>query len=249
MTESARPELYPRRFREILRDYPFGERWIVREFSKSGLPADRPISETWEVCDRPGESSEIINGPPKGITLRQALDACGPLLLGKETAARFGPVFPLLVKLLDATHALPAHVHPGDELVNAWQLDDYAGKTEAWYMLRTKAKPSILCGSRSGTTPQELFEALMRADCRPCMAEHSVREHDSFLLYAGTMHYCRGGLLFYEIMQNSDVSLMLGSPGERLSGEEKEDDALRAMEAVRPEEGADCRTSHVTLRR
>ncbi|MHC4718220.1 MAG: hypothetical protein ACYS5V_14705, partial [Planctomycetota bacterium] len=60
---SAISSLYPLRFREILRDYRFGDRWIVREFDKPGLPADHRIGETWEVCDRPGESSEIINGP------------------------------------------------------------------------------------------------------------------------------------------------------------------------------------------
>jgi len=60
------PLLYPLRFKEILRNYSFGSRWIADSFNKTGLPDDQRIAETWEVCDRPGESSQVINGPYAG---------------------------------------------------------------------------------------------------------------------------------------------------------------------------------------
>ena len=44
--------LYPLRFKEILRNYTFGNRWIVDVYAKEGLPEDHRIAETWEVCDR-----------------------------------------------------------------------------------------------------------------------------------------------------------------------------------------------------
>ncbi len=63
--------LYPLRFKEILRDYRFGNRWIVEAFEKTDLPEPpHHVGETWEVCDRPnGESSPVINGALTGETL------------------------------------------------------------------------------------------------------------------------------------------------------------------------------------
>ena len=83
-------KLYPLRFREILRDYPFGDRWITREFAKTDLPENHRIAETWEVCDRKGESSEIINGPLAGASLREMIDAFGERLLDVGRRQRVG---------------------------------------------------------------------------------------------------------------------------------------------------------------
>ena len=92
--------LYPLRFREILRDYGFGDRWIPEVFDKTGLqaPADHSIAETWEWCDRPEESSAVINGPLAGasaaghrvmMTMYAGTDQCFALAMGK-VAARGG---------------------------------------------------------------------------------------------------------------------------------------------------------------
>jgi mannose-6-phosphate isomerase class I len=87
--------LYPLRFREILRDYRFGDRWIVETYEKAELPDDHRVGETWEVCDRPGESSEVINGPLTGETLHTLIARYGPSLLGRDVVARCGTRFPL----------------------------------------------------------------------------------------------------------------------------------------------------------
>jgi hypothetical protein len=52
--------LYPLRFKEALRNYGFGDRWIVEAYEKEGLPEDHRVAETWEVCDRPTESSMTL---------------------------------------------------------------------------------------------------------------------------------------------------------------------------------------------
>lgn len=242
-----RDSLYPLRFREILRNYSFGDRWIAREFAKSGLPEDHRIAETWEVCDRPKESSEILNGALAGRTLRQAIEALGPSLLGHEIMDRFGGRFPLLIKLLDATHRLAEQAHTSDEVTRRWGLADDFGKTEAWYMLRVRPGATISCGNRPGVTPAALADAIVAGRSKECMVEYPVRPHDAFLLYAGTMHYSPGGVLFYEIMQNSDVYVGLGPYGPDVPEEEKRRRAERAMEAVHLEEGFDGRTKPVTV--
>jgi mannose-6-phosphate isomerase len=188
MTANPLPALYPLRFREILRAYSFGGRWIPRAFAKGGLPPDHPISETWEVCDRPGESSEILNGPLKGLTLGQAIRRYGELLLGADIWARFGGRFPLLIKLLDATHELGEQCHPNDDQNKAWGLKDFSGKTEGWYLLQTAPGAAVFCGNRPGVTRDKLLAALRQGQGRSCMVEYAARPGDAYLLYAGTMH-------------------------------------------------------------
>ncbi len=247
MSKGKSAALYPLRFREIIRNYSFGDRWIARAFAKAGLPAEGSLGETWEVCDRPKESSEILNGPLAGRSLREAIDAFGADLLGSDVVRRFGPRFPLLIKLLDASHTLGEQVHPNDELTAKWGLEDYCGKTEAWYMLHTRPGARVFCGPRPGLTRETLTDALLAGQARSCMNEYPVSPGGAFLLYAGTMHYSPGALLFYEIMQNSDVYVHLGPPRGQPAEAERLRLARRAVQAVHLEEGFDCRARPVSL--
>jgi len=240
-------KLYPLRFREILRHYSFGERWIDEAFEKTGLPAEGNIAETWEVCDRPGESSEIVNGPLAGRALREAIDCCGEELLGREMVAWFAGRFPLLIKFLDVSAPLGAQVHQDDDLVRARGLGDYSGKTEAWCMVRTRPGSTVFCGSRANLTVEQLTEAMLANDSRSCMVELSARAQDTFLLYSGTMHASAGGQLLYEIMQNSDVGLGLDVAREGSTDEEIADRARMALEAVHIEDGADPRPTPIAI--
>ena len=137
--------LYPLRFREVLRNYGFGDRWIVDVFQKTGLPEVHRIAETWEAVDRPPESSEILNGPLAGQTLHDAIASYGERLLGRDVVARCGTRFPLLIKFLDASNVLGEQAHHTDEQARARGLAD-PGKTEAWYMLYTRPGATIHCG-------------------------------------------------------------------------------------------------------
>jgi mannose-6-phosphate isomerase len=239
--------LYPLRFREILRDYRFGDRWIADAFSKEGLPEEHRIAETWEVCDRPGESSVVTNGPLQGQTLHQLIEVYGERLLGRAIVARFGTRFPLLIKFLDASNPLGEQVHQDDALARRQGLDD-PGKTEAWVMLHAREGATIHCGSRSGVDRERVLQALIDGTIRECMQEYPVQPGDTFLLYAGTMHYSHGGVLFYEIMQNSDVIIGLRPWRPIASDEERKRWASAAQEGVHIEQGFDCRTAPVSLR-
>lgn len=245
--------LYPLRFKEILRNYNFGHRWIVDAYEKDNLPDDHRVAETWEVCDRPnGESSTVINGPLAGKTLRTLIDMYGNTLLGRDIAARCKTVegslrFPLLIKFLDASNVLGEQAHHTDALAAKRGLED-PGKTEAWYMLKTRPGATILCGQRDdAVTALSVHDALLTGDIRDEMRKYTVEPGDAFLLYAGTMHYSAGGVLFYEIMQNSDVYIGLRKPDDALSNAEKEAHITALLEGVHLEPGFDVNIQPVTL--
>lgn len=241
--------LYPLRFREILRDYRFGDRWIVEAYEKTGLPDDHRVGETWEVCDRPGESSEVINGPLVGETLHELIASYGVSLLGRDVVARCGTRFPLLIKLLDASHTLGEQAHHNDALAAQRGLHD-PGKTEAWYMLKVREGASIRCGTRPDVTKEDVHDALMEGTIRSLMQPYEVAQGDAFLLHAGTMHYSAGGVLFYEIMQNSDVYIGLANPPDpELPLKEREAEVMRLMEGLHLEPGYDCKIPPVVLER
>ena len=70
---------------------------------------------------------------------------------------------------------------------------------------------------------------------------------DAFLLYAGTMHYTEGGVIFYEIMQNSDVYIPLSFRSSSEKGEELDRLRNKSMEGVHIEDGFDCKTRPITI--
>jgi mannose-6-phosphate isomerase len=239
--------LYPLRFNEVLRNYAFGNRWIVESFAKPDLPEDHRIAETWEVVDRPGESSVVNNGPLAGRTLSEIIAGYGEAFLGRDVVARGGMRFPLLIKFLDASNPLGEQIHPSDEAAAAMGSAD-PGKTEAWYMLRVRPGATIHCANVPGLDRETLVQALMRGESRNCMDEREVSPGEAFLLYAGTMHYSAGGVLFYEIMQNSDVTIGLNRMvNEGLEGEALAQRAGQVADMIHLEEGFEPRTTQVTV--
>jgi mannose-6-phosphate isomerase class I len=96
-------------------------------------------------------------------------------------------------------------------------------------------------------TPEQVHDALLDGTVKELMHVYDVEPGDAFLLYAGTMHYSAGGVLFYEIMQNSDVFIGLQPLDPDLPEAEREGRVRRAMEGVHIEEGFDAKTTPVVL--
>ncbi len=245
-SQPKKPQLYPLRFKEILRNYSFGNRNLVTLFEKQGLPDDHRISETWEVCDRPNESSEVINGPLSGKNLNECIQIFQEELLGTEIVDKTGLRFPLLIKFLDAATTLSEQAHHSDELAKAQGLDD-PGKTEAWYMIHTDEDAVIKCGNRDGETMESVRKALWDEKSKETMRDYATKPGDAFLLYAGTMHYTDGGVIFYEIMQNSDVYIPLSFRTSTSTGGELDRLRAKSMDGVHVEDGFDCKTQPITI--
>jgi hypothetical protein len=82
-------------------------------------------------------------------------------------------------------------------------------------MLKVRQGATIHCGQIDDSVTRKVARrALLDGSIREQMREYSVQPGDAFLLYAGTMHYSTGGVLFYEIMQNSDVIIGLRKPND-----------------------------------
>ena len=64
----------------------------------------------------PGAKSAVVNGPLAGRSLRQVVTEYPAELMG---AGWSGDRFPVLTKFIDASGALPVHLHADDEAAQA----------------------------------------------------------------------------------------------------------------------------------
>lgn len=194
------PTLYPFTFRPLLKERIWGGQRL-RELYNKDLPPDRPIGESWEISDRPGDASVIANGPLAGRDLRWLMENHGAELLGRKTVT--GERFPLLIKLLDARETLSLQVHPP-----AAKAKELGGepKTEMWYVAAAEPGAELFVGLKRGVT-REHFEAQLTAGTvAECFHRVQVTAGDAMFLPSGRVHALGGGLVIFEIQQNSDTT-------------------------------------------
>ena len=134
------------------------------------------------------------------------LDQSPEQMLGK-LARRFRR-FPLLLKFLDAREMLSVQVHPSDthrDLLPAGET----GKTEAWVVLEAGTESRIYAGLKPGTTAENLRQALGNGTVADQLACFTPKPGDGVFLPAGTVHTLGGGVVVFEVQQNSDVTFRL----------------------------------------
>jgi len=164
--------------------------------------ANPPVGEAWIAWG----GSRVLDGALAGQTLESLAAAHGAALLGTTVAARFGPRFPLLAKLLDCADWLSVQVHPNDEQAIRMVGPGEFGKTEAWYFLRAEAGSRILVGVKPRVAPQELADAIRSGRILEVAEPIDIRGGEALLIPAGTLHALGPGLLLYEIQQASDTT-------------------------------------------
>ena len=197
--------LYPLRFEPIYQYRIWGGRRLANLLS-APLPGDGPIGEAWVLSDRDDHPSRIADGPLKGQTIAELLEQFPERMMGK-LAGRFHR-FPLLLKFLDASEMLSVQVHPDDlhkDLLPAGET----GKTEAWVVLEAGVKSRIYAGLKPGTTEADLRQALANGSVADRLACFHPKPGDAVFLPAGTVHSLGGGIVVFEIQQNSDVTFRL----------------------------------------
>ncbi len=192
--------LYPFLFHPILKERVWGGRKLASLYGKQ-LPADKPIGESWEITDRPGDVSLIVNGPLAGKDLRWLMEKHGKELLGAAPSANGR--FPLLIKILDAQDTLSLQVHPPAH--KAAELQGEA-KTEMWYIADAAPQTEIFVGLKRGITRRKFEEKLRSGDVADCFHRVSVKTGDAMFLPSGRVHALGGGLVIFEIQQNSDTT-------------------------------------------
>jgi mannose-6-phosphate isomerase len=83
------------------------------------------------------------------------------------------------------------------------------GKTEAWVVLSADPKSRIYAGLKPGATAENLREALASGTVPDHIASFTPKPGDAVFLPAGTVHTLGGGVVVFEIQQNSDVTFRL----------------------------------------
>src|SRR5664280_1964357 len=192
--------LYPLTFKPIFKERVWGGRSLEKLYQKAWPPGAR-IGESWEISDRPGDVSMIANGPLAGKDLRWLMEHHERDLLGG--AASQNGRFPLLIKILDAQDKLSLQVHPPPQKAAEWGGEP---KTEMWYIVRAAPAAELYVGLKRGVTRQEFEKRIRTGDVAGCFHRVPVKAGDAMFLPSGRVHAIGGGLVIFEIQQNSDTT-------------------------------------------
>lgn len=194
----------PLTFTPRLKDYLWGGRELERLFGRE-LP-EGVIAESWEISGHSAGVSVVDSGQLAGRDLPGLVAEFGVGLVGRrggQAVAR--GEFPLLVKLLDASHALSVQVHPDDDYAAAHGLDE-PGKTEMWYVLHAEPGARIIHGLRAGIKRAAFEGAVAQGRLQDCLNRVRVQPGDAILVPAGTVHGILSGIVLVEIQQCSDTT-------------------------------------------
>jgi mannose-6-phosphate isomerase len=82
-------------------------------------------------------------------------------------------------------------------------------KTEAWVVTEAESGSRIYAGLRPGTTSGDLRQSLTDGTIADHLAGIVPRPGDAVFIPAGTVHTLGGGVVVFEVQQNSDVTFRL----------------------------------------
>ena len=192
--------LYPLTFKPVFQERLWGGRNLERLYDKP-LESGRVIGESWEIADRPDVSRVVADGIFAGKDIHWLIEKHGADLLGNATLANGR--FPLLVKILDAHEKLSLQVHPPPA-----KAAESGGepKTEMWYIVSASPGAELFAGLKNGVTRESFCRHLEEGTVADCFHRISVREGDAIFLPSGRVHAIGGGLVLFEIQQNSDTT-------------------------------------------
>ena len=186
--------------------------WGGRRLERYGfeLPPATPIGEALVTAD----DAQISAGLGAGATLGAVIaeDPIGRLGALATAAVGNRQIFPLLVKLIDASENLSIQVHPND--AEAVDLDRL-GKTEAWHVLAADPGAKLYVGLQPSVSLEEFADVARELDgsSSTVMRALDAVPGMTLLIPAGTIHALGAGVMVYEIQQPSDVTFRLDDWG------------------------------------
>ena len=186
---------------------PWGSRGLER-FGfplPSGIPIGEALITAGDARAYGGSGVEthlgaLVAADPVGIVGRRGLSV---------TANR--PLFPLLVKLIDAAENLSIQVHPDDI---AASTVGKLGKTEAWHILAAAPDAVLYLGLRTDVSIADLAARCDRGgETAGLLRQIPAVPGTTLLIPAGTVHALGAGVLVYEVQQPSDLTYRLDDWG------------------------------------
>lgn len=161
------------------------------------IPNDK-IGEDWAISAHPHGVSVVENGEYQGQKLDE-LWQNHKELFGNPTE----PVFPLLIKILDAEDELSVQVHPDDAY--GMKHEGELGKTECWYIIDAEPGAEIIYGHHAKTR-EELAEMIQEGCWDDLLKKVPVKKGDFFYVPSGTIHAIGKGIMILETQQSSDTT-------------------------------------------
>ena len=199
--------LYPFRVDPRLDPKPWGSRGL--EQFGFPLPSGIPIGEAVITA---GEAQALAGSGVE--TQLGALVAADPLAIAGRRGLRATanqPLFPLLVKLIDAAENLSIQVHPDDK---AASTVGRIGKTEAWHILAAAPGAVLYLGLRADVSIEEFAARCHKGgETAGLLRRIPAVPGTTVLIPAGTVHALGAGVLVYEVQQPSDLTYRLDDWG------------------------------------
>ncbi len=186
-------------FEPIYQQRVWGGR-VLETLYERPLPDDgQPYGESWEMVDRP-EALSVISGG-SGETLADLWHDYRSEVFGDTAPDE--ERFPLLCKILDCRQRLSLQVHPTADA--AAELGGEP-KTEMWYVAAADPGAELYVGLRQGVSRESFETALRNGDAEAVVHRVTVQAGEFLFIPSGRLHAIGGGLLIFEIQQNSDTT-------------------------------------------
>lgn len=165
------------------------------------LPDADPFGESWEVVDRDDAQSFVTSGEFTGQTLHELWKNHREQIFGSGLPD--SERFPILVKILDAREDLSIQVHPPSHKAEELQGEP---KTEMWYIADALPGAKLYVGLKAHSSREAFAKAITDGTVADHVHEIPVSSGDSIFIPSGRLHAIGGGLLIFEIQQNSDTT-------------------------------------------
>lgn len=189
------------RLRPVYQQRVWGGRELERLYGRT-LPLDGlPYGESWEVVDRLEAQSIVDGGLFDGLSLHELWTEHRVSIFG-ERAPKVER-FPLLLKILDARDDLSIQVHPPASIAAEMRGEP---KSEMWYISDANPGASLAVGVQPGVTRESFEAALELGSAADCVHRLPVVAGDYIYIPSGRLHAIGGGLVIFEIQQNSDTT-------------------------------------------
>ncbi len=203
MADEKASQLYPIRLQALSKEKVWGGTRIAARFEHT-LPADRPVGEVWILWDQ----LVVSNGSFRGKKLAELVRDYPVSLLGRRAAAGQEPVFPLLIKFVDASDTLSVQVHPDDAYAQAHEGEPF-GKAEVWVVLDADPGARLIHGVKHPLTRTDARRAIEAGRLEDELEYITAFPGDVIMNAPGTVHALGGGVLLYELQQSSDLTYRL----------------------------------------
>ena len=155
-----------------------------------------PIGESWELFDRPEGASRLRGSE---MTISRLMEIDPDALVGPGVKLGHNGSFPLMLKFLDAQHALSLQVHPDDK-----QAHGDMGKNECCLILHAGADARMVHGIVPGIDLTEIWDKWETADVEPLLYSFQPKVGDMVHIPPGTPHSIGPNVVVLEVQENSD---------------------------------------------